>query len=124
MFTVHSPFNSFEALQRAKHVVEQQYAVVGVLEDMNSTLLAFERYIPRFFDGASQLYWGKLFIYSTYNSYVPYLRRMIKRFISIQFIVHYRSGSKLYCFKVLSFTNRLLSSRMYSSLRNNCYLKR
>lgn len=63
MFTVYRPFNSFEALQRAKRVVEQQYAVVGVLEDMNSTLLAFERYIPRFFDGASQLYWGKFLLY-------------------------------------------------------------
>ena len=53
------PFNSLEALQRAKRVVEQQYAVVGVLEDMNSTLTAFERYVPKFFQGALKLYWGK-----------------------------------------------------------------
>ncbi|XP_050675212.1 heparan sulfate 2-O-sulfotransferase pipe isoform X2 [Leptidea sinapis] len=50
-----TPFNSNEALQRAKRVVEQQYAVVGVLEDMNSTLLALERYIPRFFRGALRI---------------------------------------------------------------------
>lgn len=52
-----------EALQRAKRVVEEQYAVVGVLEDMNSTLLAFEKYIPRFFTGALRMYWGKCYLY-------------------------------------------------------------
>ncbi|KOB68228.1 Pipe, partial [Operophtera brumata] len=41
-----TPFNSVETLQRAKRVVEEQYAVVGVLEDMNSTLMALERYPP------------------------------------------------------------------------------
>lgn len=53
-------------MQRAKRVVEQQYAVVGVLEDMNSTLLALENYIPRFFSGALQLYWGERLSYRYY----------------------------------------------------------
>lgn len=56
-----SPFNSEGALERAKRSVEQQYAVVGVLEDFNVTLTVFEHYIPRFFKGASQVYYGNLY---------------------------------------------------------------
>lgn len=44
------------ALERAKYAVESQYAVVGVLEDMNTTLTVFEKYIPRFFQGAREIY--------------------------------------------------------------------
>lgn len=47
------------ALERAKHAVESQYAVVGVLEDLNTTLSVFEKYIPRFFSGATEVYYGK-----------------------------------------------------------------
>lgn len=43
-------------MERAKRSVEQQYAVVGVLEDFNVTLTVFEHYIPRFFRGASDVY--------------------------------------------------------------------
>lgn len=46
-------------MERAKRSVEQQYAVVGVLEDFNVTLTVFEHYIPRFFKGASKVYYGK-----------------------------------------------------------------
>lgn len=46
------------ALQRAKKAVERHYAVVGVLEDLNSTLTVLENYIPLFFKGATQVYWG------------------------------------------------------------------
>lgn len=53
---IFSPFNSEGALERAKRSVEQQYAVVGVLEDFNVTLTVFEHYIPRFFKGASDVY--------------------------------------------------------------------
>nr|CAD7450874.1 unnamed protein product [Timema bartmani] len=52
------PFNTVGALQRAKHAVERHYAVVGILEDLNSTLTVLEHYVPRFFKGASQVYWG------------------------------------------------------------------
>lgn len=54
------PFNTVGALERAKHAVETQYAVVGVLEDLNTTLTVFEKYIPRFFRGASDLYYGTI----------------------------------------------------------------
>nr|XP_014280499.1 heparan sulfate 2-O-sulfotransferase pipe [Halyomorpha halys] len=51
-----TPFNTVGALQRAKRAVERHYAVVGVLEDLNSTLTVLEHYIPRFFRGASKIY--------------------------------------------------------------------
>lgn len=52
------PFNSPEALQKAKRAVEENYAVVGVLEDLNTTLTVLEHYVPRFFRGVSQVYHG------------------------------------------------------------------
>lgn len=54
------PFNTDGALQRAKRAVEQQYAVVGVLEDLNTTFTVLENYIPRFFEGASQVFRGMI----------------------------------------------------------------
>lgn len=59
-FCMLSPFNSEGALERAKRSVEKHYAVVGVLEDFNVTLTVFEHYIPKFFKGASNVYYGKL----------------------------------------------------------------
>lgn len=53
------PFNTQGALERAKRAVEQHYAVVGVLEDLNTTLTVLEKYIPKFFAGASNVYWSK-----------------------------------------------------------------
>lgn len=55
---VYRPFNTDGALQRAKRAVERHYAVVGVLEDLNSTFTVMEHYIPRFFAGAKQVYTG------------------------------------------------------------------
>lgn len=60
IFCFSSPFNSEGSLERAKRSVEQHYAVVGVLEDFNVTLTVFEHYIPKFFRGASNVYYGKL----------------------------------------------------------------
>jgi len=68
---VNRPFNSVGALERAKRAVEQHYAVVGILEDLNSTLTVLERYVPRFFAGASQVYWGKHFSSIRYSSGNP-----------------------------------------------------
>lgn len=64
------------ALERAKRAVEQHYAVVGILEDLNSTLTVLEHYVPRFFRGASNVYWGKLSlrqpqVLSTFDSPSP-----------------------------------------------------
>ncbi|XP_017840006.1 uncharacterized protein LOC108597898 [Drosophila busckii] len=50
------PFNSPTAIQMAKEHVERDYAVVGSWEDTNITLTVFERYIPRFFNGAKLMY--------------------------------------------------------------------
>lgn len=54
-----SPFNTVGALERAKFAVEQQYAVVGVLEDFNTTLSVLEKYVPRFFEGVRDIYASK-----------------------------------------------------------------
>ncbi|XP_068618451.1 heparan sulfate 2-O-sulfotransferase pipe [Battus philenor] len=82
-----TPFNSKESLQRAKRVVEQQYAVVGVLEDMNATLLAFERYIPRFFQGALQLYWEELNTFNRINrnAFKPPVSEAVKQIVRANF---------------------------------------
>lgn len=64
-----SPFNTVQALQMAKRAVEQHYAVVGVLEDINSTLAVLEGYIPKFFKGASTVYYGiYIFNYTLINT--------------------------------------------------------
>ncbi|XP_069701265.1 heparan sulfate 2-O-sulfotransferase pipe [Periplaneta americana] len=54
------PFNTASALQRAKRAVERHYAVVGILEDLNSTLTVLENYIPLFFKGAKEVYWDEV----------------------------------------------------------------
>ncbi|XP_053954283.1 heparan sulfate 2-O-sulfotransferase pipe-like [Anastrepha ludens] len=53
------PFNSKSALQLAIKNVEKEYAVVGSWEDLNVTLKVLEHYIPKFFRGVTQLYFGK-----------------------------------------------------------------
>lgn len=55
-FQSYSSFNSQEALDRAKRAVESNYAVVGVLEDLNTTFSVLEHYIPRFFKGVGSIY--------------------------------------------------------------------
>lgn len=61
MFYYYRPFNSYGALQKAKEVVEHDYAVVGSWEDVNVTLKVLENYIPKYFKGVTQLYYGKHF---------------------------------------------------------------
>ena len=48
------------ALNRALHNVEAFYPVVGVLEDMNSTLHVLQNKLPKFFRGVIRLYSDKL----------------------------------------------------------------
>ncbi|XP_043248636.1 heparan sulfate 2-O-sulfotransferase pipe isoform X3 [Colletes gigas] len=55
-----TPFNTVGALERAKLAVEKHYAVVGVLEDVNTTLTVLENYIPRFFQGATDVYYDEV----------------------------------------------------------------
>ena len=45
-----------EVLQLAKYNVERHYAVVGLTERLNETLVLLEAYLPRFFRGISAIY--------------------------------------------------------------------
>lgn len=62
-----TPFNTEGALQKAKKAVEQHYSVVGLLEDLNATLTVLEHYVPRFFKGASSVYWDEISRYNPIN---------------------------------------------------------
>lgn len=46
----------------AKEHVERDYAVVGTWEETNITLTVFEKYIPRFFEGAKLLFDREFYI--------------------------------------------------------------
>ncbi|EDV40940.1 uncharacterized protein Dana_GF10764, isoform A [Drosophila ananassae] len=61
------PFNSHEAMQRAKKNVEKRYAVVGTWEDTNTTLTVLEGYIPRFFEGAKEEYYKMRDVLGNFN---------------------------------------------------------
>ncbi|XP_046746616.1 heparan sulfate 2-O-sulfotransferase pipe-like isoform X2 [Diprion similis] len=61
------PFNTVGALERAKLAVEKHYAVVGILEDINSTLTVLENYIPKFFRGATDVYWDEVNSFTKIN---------------------------------------------------------
>lgn len=45
----------------AKRTVEKEYAVVGTWEDTNITLSVLENYVPRYFKGATKMYYSKFF---------------------------------------------------------------
>ena len=49
-------FNSKKVLNRAKETVETAYSVVGILEELDSTFLALQKYLPKFFRNAKELY--------------------------------------------------------------------
>ena len=49
-------FGSTDALQLAKKNVEKYYAVVGVLEEMEKSLVVFEKFIPKYLDKSSTVY--------------------------------------------------------------------
>ena len=42
-------FNSARALKKAMAVVEEEFSVVGILENLPETFSVFEKYVPRFF---------------------------------------------------------------------------
>jgi len=48
------------ALRQAKRNVEQSFPVVGVLEELNTSLAILEYELPSFFKGASHLYYKQL----------------------------------------------------------------
>lgn len=51
-----SLFNSDKVLNKAKQIVEEKYAVVGILEDLDATFQALQAYIPKFFRNAQELF--------------------------------------------------------------------
>ena len=53
--------NTEVAMRRAMYNVEKHYAVVGVLEEFNKTLIVLEHFLPTFFKGALDLYRRKCF---------------------------------------------------------------
>ncbi|XP_057321727.1 heparan sulfate 2-O-sulfotransferase pipe [Microplitis mediator] len=81
------PFNTAGALERAKLSVEKHYAVVGVLEDVNTTLTVLENYIPQFFEGATELYWDEMnsFKKINRNSFKPPVSEEIKEMVRKNF---------------------------------------
>merc|ERR1712106_40656 len=60
-------FNTEVAMRKAKENVEKNYAVVGVLEELNKTLTVLEHYVPRFFKGAKDVYWNEIQKFSKIN---------------------------------------------------------
>jgi hypothetical protein len=84
---VHRPFNSRDALERAKNVVETQYSVVGVLEDLNITLAVLEKYIPRFFAGATEIYHNEIKSFNNINrnNFKPPVSEEIKNLVRQNF---------------------------------------
>lgn len=81
------PFNTKGALERAKYSVETQYSVVGVLEDLNTTLAVFEKYIPRFFAGATEIYYNEIknFNKINKNNFKPPVSEEVKNLVRQNF---------------------------------------
>lgn len=50
-------------LELAKRTVEQSYAVVGTWEDTNITLSVLENYVPRYFRGATKIYYREIYYF-------------------------------------------------------------
>ncbi|XP_028134157.1 heparan sulfate 2-O-sulfotransferase pipe [Diabrotica virgifera virgifera] len=81
------PFNTQGALERAKRAVERNYAVVGVLEDLNTTLTVLEHYVPRFFKGATDVYYNEISRYHPINknNFKPPVSEEIKELVRKNF---------------------------------------
>ncbi|XP_018052723.1 PREDICTED: heparan sulfate 2-O-sulfotransferase pipe [Atta colombica] len=82
-----TPFNTIGALERAKLAVEKHYAVVGVLEDINTTLTVLENYIPRFFQGATDVYYDQTnsFMRINRNFFKPPVSEEVKNLVRSNF---------------------------------------
>lgn len=76
-------FNTEIAMKRAMKHVEENYAVVGILEEMNKTLTVLEHYVPRFFKGALNTYWGKYLSIHLHNYVRSTVDQLEENFIII-----------------------------------------
>jgi len=74
-------------MERAKYAVETQYSVVGVLEDMNTTLAVLEKYIPRFFSGATEIYYNEIKSFNNINknNFKPPVSEEVKNLVRQNF---------------------------------------
>lgn len=86
-FAFHRPFNTKGAVEKAKYVVETQYSVVGVLEDLNTTLAVLEKYVPRFFAGATEIYYNEIknFNKINKNNFKPPVSEEVKNLVRQNF---------------------------------------
>jgi len=80
-------FNGEWAMQRAKKNVEKHYSVVGVLEEMDVTLKVLENYIPKFFTGATQVYYDNVsaMVKINKNMYKPPVSEQVKNILRQNF---------------------------------------
>jgi len=81
-------FGSRAALQEAKRAVEEEYAVVGLLEDWDTSLAVMERLVPRFFDGATAYSRERVALNRTLrneNFYKPKLRSAARQMMAKHF---------------------------------------
>ena len=49
-------FGNLGALERAKNNLDENYSVVGILEDIELSLKVLELKLPKFFSGVSELF--------------------------------------------------------------------
>ncbi|KAM7356283.1 heparan sulfate 2-O-sulfotransferase pipe [Cochliomyia hominivorax] len=80
------PFNTRIPLEIAKRTVEKEYAVVGTWEDTNITLSVLENYVPRYFRGATKMYYGGLNAnIQNSNPFKPHISEEIKQMVRKNF---------------------------------------
>ncbi|XP_066962713.1 heparan sulfate 2-O-sulfotransferase pipe-like [Macrobrachium rosenbergii] len=93
-FCGHEPFcpifASPEGFRRAKEVVEKEFAVVGILEEWPKTLAVLEHYIPRYFKGASDIYFKEMHgnkILTNQNFYKPRVEEKAREYLGRNFTI-------------------------------------
>jgi len=108
-----NPFNTKDAIERAKFAVENEFAVVGILEDIETSLAVFEKYIPQFFAGATEIYNEnkEYFKRINQNNFKPTVSDEIRKLISPNFT----QETELYEF----LKKRLYTQFIAANLKNN-----
>ena len=79
-------FGSVKALEIAKKNVDQYFAVVGVLEQMQESLQVLENYVPAFFKDARKVY--KTMMKERHvneNKFKPHVSPEVKNYIKSNF---------------------------------------
>lgn len=78
-------------MQIAKRTVETEYAVVGSFEDLNVTLSVLEGYIPKYFKGATKIYYKNMHGYrKNANGWKPAeIRKEVREIVKKNFTMEY-----------------------------------